>query len=234
MSISKRVELTVRTPAQVDLSAAVADHQVPTRAGAAATLACKATGFPRPSVHWVRDNGALMPGGGDKYMGNPLQLDAVRPQDRGTYWCVADNGVGSSDRRSVRLEVVFVPRVRTPRPRVAQALGYDIELECVVEAYPAPAIEWYRRTTAGGTDADQTMLRPDGGAAELGYEIRTDAGADEQTVSVLRVVGVQSKHYGQYTCRATNSAGTVSATMELYSECGVFKLAGGRLIVFTF
>lgn len=68
----------------------------------------------------------------------------MRQEDRGLYYCIADNGVENSDRRSIRLEVEFPPKISVPRPRIAQAVDYDIELECRVEAFPAPSVLWYK------------------------------------------------------------------------------------------
>lgn len=59
------------------------------------------------------------------------------------YYCIADNGVGT-DKRSVNFDVEFPPQISVPRPKVAQALDYDIELECRVEGFPAPSVEWWK------------------------------------------------------------------------------------------
>ncbi|KOB64600.1 Lachesin, partial [Operophtera brumata] len=76
--------------------------------------------------------------------GNILKIAAVHKEDRGTYYCVAENGVGKGARRNINLEVEFAPVVTVPRPRLAQALQYDMDLECHVEAYPPPAITWLK------------------------------------------------------------------------------------------
>lgn len=54
----------------------------------------------------------------------------------------------------ISLDVEFPPTISTPRPKVAQALNYDIELECVVEAYPAPVVRWVTNGKEILTDAD--------------------------------------------------------------------------------
>jgi len=66
----------------------------------------------------------------------------VTKDDRGTYYCVAENGVGRGVRRHIAVEVIFAPVVSTPNPKVGQALQYDTVLDCHVEAYPPPAIVW--------------------------------------------------------------------------------------------
>lgn len=232
---SKRVQyadLLVRTPPQVDLSAAA--PQRPVNVGENVTLHCTVHGYPRPTREWLRDENALMPGGGNKYMGGDLNINPVRAADRGTYWCAAQNGVGT-DKRSVHFEVQFRPQVRVPRPRVAQAAGFAAALECVVEAYPAPQIEWYRRqpNATSAAQHDDTLLRRDGSAAEQGFDIRTVGGRGDVTTSVLHVNGVQHKHYGDYVCQATNVVGQASAVVNLYSKCEIF-LHGGLWYNFGF
>lgn len=62
--------------------------------------------------------------------------------DRGTYYCVAENGVGRGVRRNIAVEVMSAPVVTTSNSKVEQSLQYDTVLDCHVEAYPPPAIVW--------------------------------------------------------------------------------------------
>lgn len=45
---------------------------------------------------------------------------------------------------NIAVEVEFAPVVTVPKPRLGQALQYDMDLECHVEAYPPPAIVWVK------------------------------------------------------------------------------------------
>jgi hypothetical protein len=76
--------------------------------------------------------------------GNVLKISGIHKEDRGTYYCVAENGVGKGARRNIAVEVEFAPVITAPRPRLGQALQYDMDLECHVEAYPPPAIVWIK------------------------------------------------------------------------------------------
>ena len=67
-----------------------------------------------------------------------------RKEHRGTYFCVATNVVGQGARRNIDVEVEFSPIMKIPRARVGQALQFDMDLECHIEAYPPPAIKWFR------------------------------------------------------------------------------------------
>ena len=51
-----------------------------------------------------------------QYRGNILKIHSVKKEDRGTYYCVADNGVGKSARRNVAVEVEFPPDVQGGGP----------------------------------------------------------------------------------------------------------------------
>ena len=55
---------------------------------------------------------------------------------------MATNVVGQGARRNVDVEVEFKPFITIPRKRLGQALQFDMDLECRIEAYPPPAIKW--------------------------------------------------------------------------------------------
>ena len=76
-----------------------------------------------------------------QYRGNVLKIHSVKKEDRGTYYCVADNGVGKPAQRNVAVEVEFPPSMDGGGD-VSQAVGYSVELVCHVEAYPRPTITW--------------------------------------------------------------------------------------------
>jgi len=70
-----------------------------------------------------------------------LKIASITKEDHGTY-CIAENGVGRGARHNIAVEVEFAPVITAPKPRLGQALQYDMDLECHVEAYPPPAIIW--------------------------------------------------------------------------------------------
>ncbi|XP_031640778.1 lachesin-like isoform X2 [Contarinia nasturtii] len=167
-------------------------------------LRCTADGYPNPSISWKRAGNVLIPAGGNIYNGTILRMENVSQQDRGVYYCIADNGIGQPDQRSVNLEVEFPPKITAPRPRVAQALGYDIELECKVEGFPAPQVSWY--------DGDKQILH------EGDYIISHTATTNDITTSILRITTVESKQYGDYVCKASNKLGAAEAKVNLFDH----------------
>lgn len=77
--------------------------------------------------------------------GEYLTIPNVTKEDRGLYECYASNLKGFEPAKTTAtLDVRFPPQISVPRPKVAQAINYDIELECLVEAWPSPAIQWFK------------------------------------------------------------------------------------------
>ncbi|EDW47578.1 GM21394 [Drosophila sechellia] len=139
------------------------------------------------------------------YVGNTLRIKSVKKEDRGTYYCVE-----------------FAPVITVPRPRLGQALQYDMDLECHIEAYPPPAIVWTK---------DDIQL-----ANNQHYSISHFATADEYTDSTLRVITVEKRQYGDYVCKATNRFGEAEARVNLFETiipvcppaCGQAYIAGAE------
>ncbi|XP_033244263.1 lachesin [Drosophila miranda] len=161
------------------------------------------------------------------YVGNILRIKSVKKEDRGTYYCVADNGVSRGDRRNINIEVEFSPVITVPRPRLGQALQYDMDLECHIEAYPPPAIVWTK---------DDIQL-----ANNQHYSISHFATVDEYTDSTLRVITIEKRQYGDYVCKATNRFGEAEARVNLFEtiipvcppSCGQAYYAGAEDVAAT-
>ncbi|XP_037092265.1 lachesin-like, partial [Pollicipes pollicipes] len=165
-------------------------------------LSCYASGFPRPEITWRRDNNYLLPTGKAISRGNVLVIESVRKEARGTYYCVADNGVGRGSKRNVAVEVEFAPVITVPRPKVYQAMQYDMDLECLVEAYPPPSITWIK---------DGLVLNNN-----QHHQMSMFATSDQTTDSNLRTLSIEKKkQFGQYQCRAANRLGTAENSVEL-------------------
>nr|XP_021206740.1 lachesin isoform X2 [Bombyx mori] len=202
MSISNKiaaeVELQVRRPPIISDNST---RSIVASEGESVQMECYAGGFPPPKISWRRENNAILPTGGSIYRGNVLKISAVHKEDRGTYYCVADNGVGKGARRNINLEVEFAPVISVPRPRLSQALQYDMDLECHVEAYPPPAITWLK---------DGIQL-----SNNQHYRISHFATADEFTDTTIRVITIEKRQYGLFTCKAQNKLGTAEGNVEL-------------------
>lgn len=74
---------------------------------------CQAQGVPLPSVSWRREGNAFLPNGDMILHGNVLKIHQVRKEDRGIYYCFAENGVESKpERKDVEVVVEFAPEIQ--------------------------------------------------------------------------------------------------------------------------
>lgn len=71
-----------------------------------------------------------------------------------------------------------------------------------VEAYPPPAIVW--------TKDDQVI------ANNQHHEVSHFTTTDEITFTVVRIITIEKRQYGNYTCKAYNIFGQSEARIELF------------------
>ncbi|KAL5236967.1 hypothetical protein ACI65C_004377 [Semiaphis heraclei] len=170
--------------------------------GQSVTLECYAGGYPSPKVSWRRANNAILFKNISIYRGNILKIPSITKEDRGTYFCVAENGVGRGARRNVAIEVEFAPVITISKRHLGQALQYDMDLKCHVEAYPPPAIIWLNN----GIQLSNNQH----------YKISHFATTDEITDTTIRIITIENRQYGDYVCKASNVLGTTEVTVTLY------------------
>ena len=116
------------------------------RAGETASLACRAVaGSPRPTLSWrkvsqhgstelsdlvVRDEEAAV-----------LQLERVTRHQAGKFVCRGDNGEEPVE-KEVLLHVEFSPEISVEHHVVETRLGAEVELTCIVHAFPHAQVSW--------------------------------------------------------------------------------------------
>lgn len=197
--VSAEVELIVRRPPVISDNST---RSVIVSEGQEVFLYCYANGYPQPTISWRRDNSAPFSTGGSIYRGNVLKIPNISKTDRGTYYCVAQNGVGRGIKRNIAVEVEFAPVITINRPRQGQALQYDAILECHVEAYPPPAISWVKD--------GQTVMN------NQHYSVSHFANSDEFSDTSLRVITIERRQFGTYSCKAANKYGSAQKDIELF------------------
>ncbi|XP_044738140.1 lachesin-like isoform X2 [Chrysoperla carnea] len=165
-------------------------------------MECFADGYPSPKISWRRQNNEILPTGGSIYRGQILKITAIRKEDGGTYYCVAENGVGRSAKRAIEVHVESAPEIIVSNSSLSQALQYDMHLQCHIIAYPPPAVVWLK---------DGQQLPYDGPH----YRISHFSTEDNTLDTILRVMKIEKQHFGKYVCKATNNHGSSEATIEL-------------------
>jgi len=169
-----------------------------------ATLSCSARGKPTPRIEWRRENNAVLPTGGIIYRGNTMSIHSVKKEDRGTYYCVADNGVGKPTKRNVALEVEFAPTIvdGTRDKVVTQAYNYEVGLTCLVEAYPPASITWIQNGIQRSVNNEY-------------FNVYKGIGVDGLVSSNLKIKSLTEELTGEYVCKAANKLGQTQTTFKV-------------------
>ncbi|XP_077565304.1 basement membrane-specific heparan sulfate proteoglycan core protein isoform X7 [Stigmatopora nigra] len=171
------------------------------RVGEPINLECQASGEPHPSVSWHRldSNSRIQLSSPVPMESNAvMQILAARPEDSGTYVCVARNNEGQTE---TKVEVIVrgdtqlpsVPRVIVPEPLMIVVEGQTAILRCSSHGFPTPTITW-------------SKLR-----SPLPWRHKV-----VENNLVLANVGRQDS--GEYVCIATNNMGTTEVTISLDVE----------------
>ncbi|XP_041963084.1 igLON family member 5 [Alosa sapidissima] len=181
------VYLIVQVPARiVNISRDVSVNE-----GANVNLFCLAEGRPEPSVTWKTSKYGLMS------EGEFLDITEIKRNQAEDFECITSNGVLQPDVRHVRVVVNYPPTITDVKNLSSAQLGKTALLRCEAMAVPTATFEWYKD--------DHRPLESDS----------TLRIKNEKTRSLLLFTNVTEKHYGNYTCFASNRLGASNASMLL-------------------
>uniref|UniRef100_A0A8C1UL37 Hemicentin 2 n=1 Tax=Cyprinus carpio TaxID=7962 RepID=A0A8C1UL37_CYPCA len=214
--------------------------------GTVAVLSCQVQGSVRHNLTWYRTGTALSSRSGRvKVLANSsLEISWVRSQDAGPYQCRATNTNGESQ-AVVWLVVLEAPSVVVSPQTQSFSLGAEFHISCSASGSPPPKVFWSHGNiflmsiSESGTLTVQGAVPEDAG--NYTCLATNEAGTASQSVSVsyaggrwrdldlgtvpfaeqnvhrgsLRIRGVQELDSGDYTCVASNIAGSASAVVIL-------------------
>lgn len=179
------------------------------------TLACVAqasTEGDQPRFFWRKDNELLVnfdietrvsviggdgKGGAIHNVTSLLKLPNVTDEDSGSYQCVVRNHFGASYSRRAKVQVHVFPYFTKKPASVAVPVGGVAKLDCAVAGSPAP---------------NMSLLKDGGDDFPAARERRLHAYPNENTYFIKPV---EPHDQGQYTCKATNEAGTATANASI-------------------
>ncbi|XP_046400340.1 neurotrimin isoform X4 [Ischnura elegans] len=196
----------------------ILDYQTSTdmvvREGTNVTLRCAATGSPRPSIVWRREDGEQIPMVGNTEVssieGSVFNITRVNRLHMGAYLCIASNGVPPTVSKRIMLIVHFPPMIWIQNQLVGAYEGQEMTLECHSEAYPKSINYWT-------TDKGEIIAQGDK------YEpILQDNAYKVYMKLTIRSVGPSD--FGSYKCVSKNSLGDTDGSIKLYQK----KLKGAK------
>uniref|UniRef100_A0A8C5SJJ1 IgLON family member 5 n=1 Tax=Laticauda laticaudata TaxID=8630 RepID=A0A8C5SJJ1_LATLA len=189
---TSQVYLIVHVPARiVNISSAVTVNE-----GSNVNLLCLAVGKPEPTVIWrqLKD--------GFTSEGEYLEISEINREQAGEYECITANGVSTQDSKHVLITVNYPPiitDVKDSRPLI----GKTALLRCEAMAVPAAEFQWFK------DDKHRLISGSDG------LQIQ-----NERTRSILLFTNVTTRHYGNYTCLASNSLGSYNEFQHAFTQGG--------------
>ncbi|CAL8401678.1 unnamed protein product [Gadus morhua 'NCC'] len=109
--------------------------------GSSVTLSCSSDANPAAEYTWFKNNQPLL-----WEPSQPHTFPSVRPEDRGTYRCHAENQYGQLGSNSIFMDVKYAPM--TPSVTVSPSgeieEGSSVTLSCSSDANPAAEYTWFK------------------------------------------------------------------------------------------
>ncbi|XP_056440769.1 B-cell receptor CD22-like [Gadus chalcogrammus] len=149
--------------------------------GSSVALSCSSDAVPAAEYTWFKNNQPLLWG-----PSQPHTFPSVRPEDRGTYRCQAENKYGQLSSNLLFMDVQYAPKTPsvTVNPSGEIEEGSSVTLSCSSDANPAANYTWFR---------------------EHGDSVR-ESGQN------YTITNITSEHGGNYYCQAHNAIGLHNAT----------------------
>ncbi|XP_060666669.1 neurotrimin [Drosophila nasuta] len=187
---------------------ALTSSDVIVREGDNVTLRCKAKGSPEPSIKWKRDDNHKIVINKTLEVNDletdSLELERISRLHMGAYLCIASNGVPPSVSKRIKVSVDFSPMVWIPHQLVGIPMGFNVTLECFIEANPTSLNYWTRENEQMITESTK-------------YKTETIPGNPSYKATMrLTITNVQSSDYGNYKCVAKNPRGDMDGNIKLY------------------
>ncbi|XP_068082320.1 uncharacterized protein [Anabrus simplex] len=179
--------------------------------GGSVHLRCKATGVPKPTVMWRREDGRNIvlrhEGGREKqsmksYDGETLLLSSIQRTDMGAYLCISTNGVPPSVSKRFIVQVHFHPLIKVSNQLVAAPVGSDVVIQCYVEASPRAMNSWLK-------DTGEKLLEG------TKYVMEEAMLSDYALLMNLTIRNLEKRDFGGYVCSSVNALGKVEGGVRL-------------------
>lgn len=187
IEMPQKITLTVEDGPRTQPSFLMSPHtEVIARPGTTAILQCPGIGNPVPKAVWSRPDASIH-NNRMAVLGFGLRIVNLTLDDRGTYVCRLDNGIGPGLIHTIRLELQEAPSIIRGPQKTLSAEGASLELNCDVHGYPRPMVYWL----VNGADS------------------RTDRAIDTDG-STLFIRALEKRHAGIVQCFAQNDIGEVN------------------------
>ncbi|CAG9855767.1 unnamed protein product [Phyllotreta striolata] len=165
-------------------------------------LTCEATGYPKPTISWHKENERLL------VTGDTLTIPNVSKDSAGIYRCLADQPTSPSampvhhkpSHSFIQIHVEHPPQISVKEYLVTSNKERDAELICLVDAFPQPKIVWKK--------GDEIIINE--GKTKISIDRR-----QKFIESKLLITDLADDDFTTYTCLARNSLGRMEKSISL-------------------
>uniref|UniRef100_A0A3B5LKZ5 Hemicentin 1 n=1 Tax=Xiphophorus couchianus TaxID=32473 RepID=A0A3B5LKZ5_9TELE len=189
----RHFNLNVLSPTIAGSGPDISAEEVTVTLSSPTSLVCEVQSYPPALIMWLKDGNPFELTRSVRILpGRTLQILNAKKEDAGRYTCVATNEAGETLKH---YEVkVYPPQINkndipgeglAPK-EVKIKINSTLTLECVAQAFPSPALQWYKDGQALTAD-DHVSIIAKG--------------------RIVQIKHAQVSDTGRYTCVATNLAG---------------------------
>ncbi|KAG7238737.1 hypothetical protein INR49_031253, partial [Caranx melampygus] len=171
--------------------------------GHSVELPCIASGYPNPTIRWLKDGRPLPADSRWTRRITGLTISDLRLEDSGNYICEVTNSFGSKEVTG-HLNVIEPLRVTLSPKNLKTGISSTVILSCAVQGSPHFSVSWYRNTEP---------VLPD-----QHFSIQ---GAHNET---LFISAAQKRHSGAYQCFATRKGQTAQDFSIILLEDGTPRI----------
>ncbi|XP_061680955.1 hemicentin-1 isoform X2 [Syngnathoides biaculeatus] len=113
--------------------------------GETTTMACSASGIPKPEIWWYKGDVKLQSTSslGIDALAGIMNIENTQELDAGDYTCVASNTAGTSSGK-VALDVGDAPKFIQKPFNMAAEIGSNVTIPCQAQGHPEPQVIWRR------------------------------------------------------------------------------------------
>ncbi|XP_038214757.1 limbic system-associated membrane protein-like [Zerene cesonia] len=191
-------------------------NEVTVDLGRSITLTCQARGEPEPRLVWYR-NGELIVDSSTKFMISTkynsqgfeglLTIRSLEREDSGIYGCEAiqasphDDECTTSSSINITLNINYAPIFTNGNDTSVVFVkdNENVELVCLVDAFPEPTYKWYKELGDVLSELSQSEIHVD----------------EDKTKSHVSFNANESLFGQRFRCRATNQYGTVEKVFAI-------------------
>uniref|UniRef100_A0A8C1MR98 Down syndrome cell adhesion molecule like 1 n=1 Tax=Cyprinus carpio TaxID=7962 RepID=A0A8C1MR98_CYPCA len=171
--------------------------------GRSIELPCIASGYPNPTIRWLKDGRPLPADSRWTRRLTGLTISDLRLEDSGNYICEVTNSFGSKEVTG-HLNIIEPLRVTLSPKNLKTGISSTVILSCAVQGSPHFTVSWFRNTEP---------IVPD-----QHFSIQ---GAHNET---LFITAAQKRHSGAYQCFATRKGQTAQDFSIILLEDGTPRI----------